>query len=124
MSLPNILQNKDTQTSAASKSSSAGTKSTTRMGDIRSEYTYKSKADVSKINYSREDSSDIFENLLLKFPNEDKSQLSTGLDISQLNSSKSFYENNMQHLANFENLPSNRFAGFPLNMVNIFLFDF
>lgn len=123
----NILQNKDTQTSGASKSSTA-TKSTTRIDDKENKHA-KSKNDVLSVNFSRGSHLDdlsfannIFENSLLKLRNGiGQSQQSSGLDISQINSSKSFFENNIQNLNNFENMPTNNFAGFSLNMVSVFL---
>lgn len=123
----NILQNKDTQTSASSKFPATTTKSTTRIGENRNRIDNKTKSEVSSINYTRGSQSnslifdnDILERSLLKVQSgNSRSRTSTDCDIAQITSSKSFLENNIKNLANFENLPANHFSGFSLNMVSM-----
>lgn len=116
------MQNNITQTSVGSKTST-DTKSS-RLDGRENKHSSKYRGEISSINYSRGFHSDVesFHNDVLKnplnSPKEKKSHISTGLEISQINDTKSFFDKNIPNMNNFENLSNNQFSGFSLKMAS------
>ncbi|KAJ8982482.1 hypothetical protein NQ317_019265 [Molorchus minor] len=110
-----ILQNRDTQTSIQTKSSTA-TKATRSINAVPGH----TRSDVSTINYSRgsavdEDSSSInFDETISKLG--EKSLVSTGGELSNLNKTTSSAIRSMPDLSNIENLQTSNFAEITLRM--------